>query len=1037
MSLKKSTALVSFLCLQFVGTAFSQVQNSSDPLLSFQWGLYNHGVPQPIDLDPVKNYRIQAKLGEDAQLYKINMLPAPQKVVVAVLDTGLQKNHPDLKTRLFRKESECRALEKFNQCLTEKDRKTCEAQWMDLNNPEVDQDKNGYPLDCEGWSLLGGINAANIMGRPDFGDDQGHGTHVAGIIGAEVDNAVGIRGASRAALILPVQVLGKQPSEPVKPLSIYDEPAEIGKEGLNKSLGDLVARGVIYAMRSGAQVINFSMGWPQSRDSEYMRKVIAEAQMRGIIIVAAAGNDATGALLRPCAYPGVICVGAHSPDGSLAHFSNFGGGVDLAAPGVNILSTYPESKRPIRYRANVGYEYLSGTSQASPFVAAAAAELLARGIPSEEVMPRLVVGARPASSRLGLLEGTASTGYRDLGILLDVTPRFVMSGNLDVQKSLEATPEPVIVPASKERTEISWDRQTRKIIWNFDLLNRWADGADIHVSGEILNSNLSLLSIKEVAPYERVWLKGELRQFVAELEITDGDKAENSRISSELQLKVDIRTSKRVWSHNLEADIVVPLTDKLQGDDVEVLALTGMPKGRSSFIPIDENLDLENTRRDYLVKIEKNNEWNLTLLRQTNGQYTATGSGKLRVQLQGEDLENIREQYLLRMDWDQNGQSDYVIGLIEDLSQDEKATFSPVTFYVFDDRMQALTSFKYEARLAEMPFEIAWHKTGTHLMPAWVGPGKQTDKTRGLKDRWENPDDYERSEVRFYWLNEKGELKSLQKSGDYKIVDLLEGSPEQKAQGRVPVLLAKNLGTAAKPSYLYDFAMAEIYQGEIQNFMQLGQVGDEKLYRNILDTRVDRLLNLDIDDRAFAGNFWFSEGYEREQRVTLFNNKNLEWMDAQLKAQRYQFDSALWVRAAFVGKKRAGAFVLTNSEIQYHDLMTGRVLGRSMERYTFYPDMLMTNLYFPTLIGDQNAEESRIPALFTTESSQLSRGVKVLAPIFARDGSVVELVSPARLRFVSKAGCRPMDTPVFVGGKTGSAFDYYCGSSILRVHLKL
>lgn len=1008
-----------------------------DPLMSYQWAIYNHGLPQPIDLDPVKNYRIPARKREDANMYQLNMATAGKPVIVAVLDTGIQKDHPDLKNRILTKNSECQALKKFQECVAEKDRKTCEAIWMDLNNPEVDQDKNGYPLDCQGWSLLGGVNAANIMGRPDFGDDQGHGTHVAGIIGAEADNGVGIRGASKAALILPVQVLGKQPSEPVKPLSIYDEAIETGRESINRSLGDLVARGVIYAMRSGAQVINFSMGWPQSRDSEYMRKVILEAQMRGIVIVAAAGNDATGALLRPCAYPGVICVGAHSPDGSLAHFSNFGGGVDLAAPGVNILSTYPEAKRPVRYRSNVGYEYLSGTSQASPYVAGAVAELLSRGIPAEDIYPRLVVGARPAQSRLGLLEGTTTTGLKDLGVFVDAIPRFVLSGNLDVQKSLEAEPEAVIVPVSKEKSEISWDRQTRTLQWSFQLINRWADDSDIQISGLLKNRNIRVKNVSEGAPYARTWVRGELRQYVAELEILDGDKPENSQIASELQMVISAKTSARVWTHVLEADVVVPLTESLVGDDVETLALTGVPVGRSSFLPIDENLDLNPTRRDYLVRIEKNNQWDLTLLTPSQAGYSAQGTGKLRIQLKGEDIENIREQFLLRMDWNQDGQSDYLVGLIEDLSQDENAEYSPVSFYVFDNKMKALGQFTYEGKQAEMPFEIAWHRTGSKLMPAWVGPGRDPNKKRGLKDLWENPDDIEKRELRFYWLTEAGELKSLDKKGDYKIVDLLEGSAKQKAEGRVPVLLAKNLGTIAKPSYLYDFAMAEVYQGQIQNFMPLGQVGDKQLYRNILDTRVDRLMSLDLDDRQYAGNFWFSEGYEREQRLSTFDASRLEWQDADLRALRYQFDSALWVRAAFMGTRRAGAFVLTNSEIQYHDINSGKVVSRSMERYTFYPDMLMTNLYFPMVIGDQNAENSRIPALFTTESSQLSRGVKVLAPIFARDGSVVELVSPARLRFVSKAGCRPMDTPVFTGGRTGSAFDYYCGNKILRIHLKL
>ncbi len=184
---------------------------------------------------------------------------------------------------------------------------------------------------------------------------------------------------------------------------------------------DMVGRGLIYAMRSGAKVINFSLGWPQADDTDFMRKVMEEAQARGVIIVAAAGNDSTRALLRPCVYPNVICVGAAGPDGAMAHFSNYGSGVDIVAPGLNILSTYPMSKRPIRFRSTLGYEYLSGTSQATPFVTAAVAEMMARGIPASEIHARLILGSRPLQSNLSLQEG----GTHEQGQSLNPERKFI------------------------------------------------------------------------------------------------------------------------------------------------------------------------------------------------------------------------------------------------------------------------------------------------------------------------------------------------------------------------------------------------------------------------------------------------------------------------------------------------------------------------------------------------------------------------------------------------------------------------------------
>ncbi len=167
----------------------------ADSFSTLQWGLHNNGSAQNIELDHINVFKVQGRAGQDIQIPLWLEKPA-KKIIVAVLDTGADKEHPDLIGVLHRNESECRALEKFNQCLEDKDRTACEKIWMDLKNPEVDQDKNGYPLDCSGWSILGATNAADIMGRPDFTDEQGHGTHVSGIIAADRSNGSGVEGVS-------------------------------------------------------------------------------------------------------------------------------------------------------------------------------------------------------------------------------------------------------------------------------------------------------------------------------------------------------------------------------------------------------------------------------------------------------------------------------------------------------------------------------------------------------------------------------------------------------------------------------------------------------------------------------------------------------------------------------------------------------------------------------------------------------------------------------------------------------------------------
>lgn len=1017
---------------------FPLIATAQDPFSEFQWGLSNQGQPQMIDLDPLHTHKVPARAGEDVRL------PAPlrsqKKVIVAVLDTGVQKNHPDLQNVIARKESECRALAKFEACVQEGNRTDCEKKWMDLNNPEVDQDKNGYPMDCQGWSLLGGVNPAGIMGRPDFGDDQGHGTHVAGIIAAEVSNNVGIRGLSQNVSILPVQVIGMQPSEPMKPLSIYDSAQETGRESINRSLGDMVGRGVIYAMRSGAQVINFSMGWPQAKDSEFMRKVIAEAQARGIIIVAAAGNDSTRALLRPCAYENVICVGAAGPDGAFSHFSNFGNGVDIIAPGTNILSTYPMRKRPVRFRSTLGYEFLSGTSQAAPFVAAAAAELLARGVPAKDVYARLVLGSRAPLSPLSLVTGGSHEKGHELNPEREIYKKYSVGGNLDVEKALGVPMQPLIVPAAKEKIEIAWDRVSKNLSFEISLVNKGQDvpASDAKIQGHFLKPHADAVrpwiqAVKESAPYPGVWKQHEVRKYSVYLSLVDTADPSQSRIPSELDLTVDVTIGQNTRRYIFESEVIVSISPETIAKDVQSYEIQGLPKGRLTFLPLDENLDNSPEQRDYLAFTQQKNTWQMWLVAEAaNRQYQAVGGTKIKVE---GDSANLREQFLARIDMNGDGNSEYVMGILEDKSDLDEPAPSPLKFYVFDRSMNLVESFSYSSEMAPAPYQLYWQTIGGTKRPAWVGGGKDPHKKRGLKERWENPDDHEKTETRFYYLDQNNKLNALEEHQGFKIIDVIEPRRDQIIAGRVPVLLAKNSGTEAKPSYLYTFAIAEVVNGHVENFMELDLFANESSYRNILDTRVDKVHSLDYSKDEFAGSFWFGEGLNRQQRLSVFDNKQWELLDQQLAAERSQFDSALWVRAVFSGLQRKGAFVLTNSEIQYHDLAGTKVVSRSFERYTFFPDMLMTNLYFPITLRDAHERNSKIPALFTTETSELSRGVKMLVPVFARDGKAIELVSPARLRFKSSAGCRPMDTPVFDGVQGAHSFDYYCGNKILRVNL--
>lgn len=169
-------------------------------------------------------------------------------------------------------------------------------------------------------------------------DDNGHGTHCAGVIGAIANNGIGIAGVAPDSQIMAVKVLSGRGGG-----TSYD-----------------VMKGVAHAITNGAKIVNMSLGGEATTSVE--RKFYDAAVQSGALIVAAAGNSAD-AVGFPAAYPGVLSVGATDSGGTLASFSNHDASMSVTAPGVGVLSTMPGNT----------YAKMSGTSMAAPFVAGVAA----------------------------------------------------------------------------------------------------------------------------------------------------------------------------------------------------------------------------------------------------------------------------------------------------------------------------------------------------------------------------------------------------------------------------------------------------------------------------------------------------------------------------------------------------------------------------------------------------------------------------------------------------------------------------------------
>lgn len=273
---------------------------------SHQWAFKNTG----------KNNWVAGPAGEDVHAVDAWTITKGSKdLIIAVVDSGAKIDHPDLAENIYTNQAELNGA------------------------PGVDDDNNGYVDDVHGWDFA--YNDAN----PD--DELGHGTHVAGLIGA-AHNSIGIAGMMAHVQIMPLKFLNKE------------------RKGDTKNA--LLA--IEYAIKMGAKIINNS--WGSENQSEALQKAIHAANDKGIIFVASAGNshnDNEKKPVFPSSYniPNIISVGATNGLGDKASFSNFGKSlVHVFAPGIMIVSLTHDDEKT----------YKDGTSMAAPMVTGALGLLL-------------------------------------------------------------------------------------------------------------------------------------------------------------------------------------------------------------------------------------------------------------------------------------------------------------------------------------------------------------------------------------------------------------------------------------------------------------------------------------------------------------------------------------------------------------------------------------------------------------------------------------------------------------------------------------
>ena len=261
------------------------------------------------------------------------------EVVVAVIDNGFDLDHPDLARRLWTNPDE------------------------EING--MDDDDNGYIDDVHGWDFLDNDSDAGLGAEDDIDPAlHGHGTSVAGIIGADTDNGTGVAACCPYCRLMLLRGRDFHEAHNVMPV---------------------LAEAIRYAMNNGARVISISDGIPLDRlDPEISLEVegaIAEANAAGVVIIASAGNDAAESVRWPALLDQVVAVGAVDEKWQPTSWTSYGPEIDLAAPGQCIYTTAPDGE----------YEYFDGASASAPIVAGLTAMLVAvhPEWSSEEVMGRM------------------------------------------------------------------------------------------------------------------------------------------------------------------------------------------------------------------------------------------------------------------------------------------------------------------------------------------------------------------------------------------------------------------------------------------------------------------------------------------------------------------------------------------------------------------------------------------------------------------------------------------------------------------------
>ncbi|MDV2502326.1 MAG: S8 family peptidase [bacterium] len=325
-------------------------------------------------------------------------------VVVAVIDTGMDLTHPDIHIN--------------NIWINEKE----------IPGNGRDDDNNGYIDDAIGWNFVNNSNNPY--------DLTGHGTHVAGLIAARWNNGRGIAGINRGARIMVLKAFNDA----------------------GKGWGSNVARAIVYAVDNGAKIINLSA--THEGHTKFMERALAYAQKKGVLVVVAAGNkglDTKG--VEAANQPGTLTVAATLPNDRRAGFANWGQEVDVAAPGVDVLSLrargtdlnrfVAEDPKKVKPREAVvgkdkAYYRAAGTSFSAPLVSGLASLIWAKHPKLTSVQVARMISQSARDIEVPGWDQFTGYGLVDARAALTADPNWYLVGKIHALKGVQEAGQPVI-----------------------------------------------------------------------------------------------------------------------------------------------------------------------------------------------------------------------------------------------------------------------------------------------------------------------------------------------------------------------------------------------------------------------------------------------------------------------------------------------------------------------------------------------------------------------------------------------------------------